>query len=49
MIEVGWALFALSGVMFLIVAIRAGDLYGTIGCLLWLAAIACFLVAERRD
>lgn len=41
--RVGWILFAISGGLFLVPAIRAADLWTTAGCVLWLIAVGIFL------
>ncbi len=39
----GWILFAISGVLFLIPAVQVGDPLIIAGCVVWLVAIAIFL------
>ncbi len=41
--RIGWTLFAISGVLFLIPALQAGDVVIAAGCILWLIAVAIFL------
>ena len=44
----GWALFSVSGVLFLIAAIRAGDALLLWGSITWLLGVALFLIGLRR-
>ncbi|MCP3976472.1 MAG: hypothetical protein GY720_18450 [bacterium] len=43
----GWTAFALSGVFFLISAIRVGDAWAAIGSIVWLIGIGFFLAGYR--
>ena len=45
---IGWALFAASGVVFLIAALREGDRLLVWGSITWLAGVAAFLTGYRR-
>ena len=45
---IGWALFAVSGVLFLIAALRAGDTLLVWGSVTWLVGVAAFLTGGRR-
>lgn len=44
---VGWGLFTVSGVMFLIAALRAGDALLLWGSITWLAGVGFFLAGIR--
>lgn len=44
----GWALFALSGVFFLIDAIESQDKTALGSAVTWIIGVACFLVVLRR-
>lgn len=44
----GWALFAVSGVVFLIAALQDGNTLLAWGCIAWLAGAAAFLTGYRR-
>lgn len=44
--RLGWILFAVSGVLFLVPAMRAGDRWTATGCIIWLVAVAIFLWLE---
>jgi len=46
----GWGLFFLSGVAFLVGALRAGDWWTTWGSAVWLAGVVFFLldIPSRR-
>jgi hypothetical protein len=43
----GWALFSVSGVLFLVAAIRAGDPLLLWGSITWLLGVALFLIGVR--
>jgi len=43
----GWALFALSGVFFLIDAIESGDKTALGSAITWILGVGCFLVVYR--
>ncbi len=43
----GWGLFSVSGVLFLVAALRAGDALLLWGSITWLAGVAFFLVGIR--
>jgi choline-glycine betaine transporter len=43
----GWALFALSGVFFLIDAIESGDKTALGSAITWIIGVGCFLVVYR--
>ena len=45
---IGWCLFTVSGVMFLVAALRAGDALLLWGSITWLAGVAFFLAGHRR-
>ena len=45
---IGWGLFTVSGVMFLIAALRAGDALLLWGSITWLAGVGFFLAGIRR-
>ncbi len=44
----GWVLFSVSGVLFLVAALRAGDALLLWGSITWLAGVAAFLVGLGR-
>lgn len=44
---VGWSLFTVSGVMFLIAALRAGDALLLWGSITWLVGVGFFLAGVR--
>jgi len=41
--QFGWVLFSLSGVIFLVIGFRTGDILTIIASILWLAGCALFL------
>lgn len=43
----GWVMFTLSGVLFLISGIRAGDVYTVAGSVIWMIGVSFFLIAMR--
>ena len=45
---VGWGLFTVSGIVFLIAALRDGDPLLLWGSITWLAGVAFFLAGIRR-
>ena len=45
----GWGLFAVSGVVFLIAALRDGDTLLAWGSITWLAGVAAFLTGYLRQ
>ena len=47
--SVGWMLFAVSGVFFLIVAVRDGDGLVLASAVAWLLGVAAFLLGHRRS
>ncbi len=47
LVQLGWILFAISGLLFLIPALQAGDPLIIAGCILWLVAVAIFLLVDR--
>lgn len=44
----GWCLFTVSGVMFLVAALRAGDALLLWGSITWLVGVAAFLAGWAR-
>jgi hypothetical protein len=44
----GWLMFFLSGVLFLISAIRAADWFVVGGSVVWLIGVALFLMGRSR-
>jgi len=47
LVRAGWMMFALSGLFFLVPAIRNRDLWSLGGAITWLIGVGIFLVAER--
>jgi len=45
---IGWCLFTVSGVMFLVAALRAGDALLLWGSITWLVGVAAFLAGWAR-
>ena len=43
----GWAMFALSGVFFLILGIREGDVLTVCGAVVWMIGCVAFLAGGR--
>ena len=43
----GWALFSVSGLLFLVAALRAGDALLLWGSITWLVGVAFFLVGIK--
>jgi len=46
MVDLGWLMFAGSGLSFLIVALQNGDRISAAGCVMWLAGIVFFLMSN---
>lgn len=46
---VGWGLFTVSGIVFLVAALRDGDMLLVWGSIAWLVGVAFFLAGYRRD
>ena len=44
----GWGLFSVSGVLFLVAALRVGDALLLWGSITWLLGVALFLIGLRR-
>lgn len=44
----GWIMFMVSGVCFLIIGLREGDLLTIAGAVVWLLGCASFLIGGRR-
>lgn len=49
MADVGWFLFALSGLFFLSDALDSGDRTAMASAVTWLAGIVFFLIGSRRS
>jgi len=47
--SLGWALFMVSAVFFIIAAWRAGDMMALAGAMAFLAANVAFIFAHRRE
>ncbi len=47
--SIGWTLFAVSGVFFLIVAVRDADGLVLTSAVAWLLGVAAFLLGHRRS
>jgi hypothetical protein len=45
----GWLAFTASGVLYLVSAVRAGDVWSMAGAVVWLVGVAAFLLALRAD
>ena len=48
LVRVGWLMFAMSGVLFIIAGWRERDPYTVAGSIVWLIGVVLFLSATRR-
>lgn len=45
----GWFAFTISGTLYLVSSIKAGDMWSAAGAIVWLIAVGLFLTAMRTE